>query len=194
MRRTKSFAATSCAVAQLSESGVSDPLPPALRAAALPLCKGINILDASRSRDGELTPRLGQGGVAARSRKFRAATLASRRRGGWFNYRLIGGLNQPPRPLHQRWLRGIFLDVASTPPWPGVLPNGLGRANSPPWIRRVAAPRKKISRSLHVGRGRARSASAIARSMKSGSLKPPIICSWTNHPVRSTKGGFAPFA
>jgi len=63
-------------------------------------------------------PRLGQGGVAARSRKFREATLASRRRGGLFNYRLIGGLNKPPRPLHQRRLRGIILDVPSTPPWP----------------------------------------------------------------------------
>ena len=29
------------------------------------------------------------------------------------------GITQPPRPLHQRWLRVIFLDVASTPPWKG---------------------------------------------------------------------------
>src|SRR5205814_539443 len=28
-------------------------------------------------------------------------------------------VNQPPRPLHQRRLRGIFLSVASTPPWEG---------------------------------------------------------------------------
>src|SRR5262245_12029526 len=76
-------------------------------------------------------PRLGQGGVAARSRKFREATLASRRRGGSFNYRLIGGLNQPPRPLHQRRLRDIFLDVASTPPWAkaGNTPPQTGRPN-----------------------------------------------------------------
>jgi hypothetical protein len=26
---------------------------------------------------------------------------------------------QPPRPLHQRWLRDIFIDVASTPPVSG---------------------------------------------------------------------------
>src|SRR5262245_60334589 len=89
----------------------------------LPLQKGNNILDASSrfiapSSLRRRIPRLGQGGVAARSRKFREATLASRRRGGSFNYRLIGGLNEPPRPLHQRRLRGIFLDVASTPPWP----------------------------------------------------------------------------
>jgi hypothetical protein len=38
---------------------------------------------------------------------------------GWLvQLPIIGGLNQPPRPLHQRRLRGIFIDVASTPPWP----------------------------------------------------------------------------
>src|SRR5688572_33419800 len=67
-----------------------------------------------RSVSVEDIPLLRKGGVAARSRRFREATLASRRRGGWFEYRLIGGLNEPPRPLHQRRLRDIFL--MSRPP------------------------------------------------------------------------------
>src|SRR5258705_10019343 len=35
-------------------------------------------------------------------------------RGGWFNYRLIGDLNQPPRLRELRWLRKIFL-IAQPP-------------------------------------------------------------------------------
>src|SRR5258705_3148901 len=84
------------------------------------------------------TPLLSQGGVAARSRRLRAATLASRRRArsasatarsmrsGWFKPRIIGGLNQPPRPLPQRWLRAIFL--MSRPP---LLGQGGELGNSP---------------------------------------------------------------
>ena len=53
-----------------------------------------------------------QGGVAARSRKLRAATLASRRRGGF----PIEAKGKPPRPLPTGRLRDIFLEVASTPP------------------------------------------------------------------------------
>src|SRR5688572_29281109 len=55
-----------------------------------------------------------QGGVAARSRRFREATSASRRRGGWFKSPIIGSLNQPPRPLPIRWLRDFCL--RSRPP------------------------------------------------------------------------------
>src|SRR4029434_9376567 len=57
-------------------------------------------------------PLLSGGGVAARSRKV-AKPHQPRRRGGagqkipW---------PTPPRPLHQRMLRDIFLVVASTPP------------------------------------------------------------------------------
>jgi hypothetical protein len=37
---------------------------------------------------------------------------------GWCWSKINCGLNEPPRPLHQRWLRDIFIDVAATPPFP----------------------------------------------------------------------------
>src|SRR5215472_16385551 len=63
-----------------------------------------------------------QGGVSARSRKYREATFEradgvvgkfeKNRCAPWFVP------NHPVRSL-QRWLRGIFLKVAATPPWKG---------------------------------------------------------------------------
>src|SRR5437868_4374327 len=50
--------------------------------------------------------------------------LPLKARPGWFVQQpIIGGLNQPPRLRPLRWLRGIFLMGADTPPWPrrGVL-------------------------------------------------------------------------
>ena len=56
-------------------------------------------------------------------------------RGGSFNYELIGDLNQPPRPLHQRRLRIIFL--MSRPPL-------LGQGGEFPCFKRWAtAPAKR---------------------------------------------------
>src|SRR5689334_8656949 len=51
----------------------------------------------------------------------------------------------------------------------------MGMLLSPPWIRRGWLRIKKISRSDLNSRRRARSASATARSITSGSFKPPII-------------------
>src|SRR5262249_47434576 len=67
-----------------------------------------------KKSDESVIPRLGQGGVAATSRKMLRSLLVRSGRGGSFNYRLIGDLNQPPRPLHQRRLRIIFF--MSRPP------------------------------------------------------------------------------
>src|SRR5215813_14174874 len=47
-------------------------------------------------------------------------------------------LNEPPRPLHQRWLRGIFLDVASTPPLPRRGLRSTGTVRQQPQVRRGA--------------------------------------------------------
>ena len=52
---------------------------------------------------------------------------------------IIGSLNEPPRPLHQRLLRDIFLVVASTPPLP--------RRGLPPvatFLRRYAAKTESL--------------------------------------------------
>ena len=50
--------------------------------------------------------------MAARSRK--AAKLPQFAQTGWCGPGI--SLTTPPRPLHQRKLRDIFLDVAATPP------------------------------------------------------------------------------
>src|SRR5688572_11533659 len=55
-----------------------------------------------------------RGGCAIK--QISRSDLSSRRRGGWFKPPIIGSLNQPPRPLPERWLRDILLEVASTPP------------------------------------------------------------------------------
>src|SRR5262245_26735671 len=105
------------ALAPLQTRQAALPLVSWKEFASLPLTEG----ESRRRRQGvahtafpQLSNSPVQGGVAARSRKFREATLASRRRGGWFNYRLIGGLNQPPRPLHQGGFAASF--VMSRPP------------------------------------------------------------------------------
>ena len=107
------------------------------------------------------TPRLGQGGVDATSRKMQRSLLVRSGRGGSFNYRLIGNLNQPsldgcalsglrasPARLREfRLLRDIFL-IAQPPllsqggefPLFTIVP---GLSNSPlqPWLRSAAATR-----------------------------------------------------
>src|SRR5262249_25044923 len=80
-----------------------------------PVCRRFKVRWALHKKsDGSVIPRLGQGGVAATSRKMLRSLLVRSGRGGSFNYRLIGDLNQPPRPLHQRKLRLIFF--MSRPP------------------------------------------------------------------------------
>src|SRR5437867_11364369 len=64
-----------------------------------------------------------------------------------------------------------------------LLVNRNKRCDSPPWTRRGGCAIKKISRSHISSRRRARSASATARSIKSGWFKPPIIGS-LNEPPR----------
>jgi hypothetical protein len=46
---------------------------------------------------GQLGILLGEGGVDATVIKMSRSLLLRSGRGGWFNYRLIGGLNEPPR-------------------------------------------------------------------------------------------------
>jgi hypothetical protein len=53
-------------------------------------------------------------------------------------------LNEPPRPLLRRWLRGIFLYVASTPPFQGGELARLGFA------KRGLKPTTRYSISEHV--------------------------------------------
>jgi hypothetical protein len=66
-------------------------------------------------------PWLRRGGCAIK--KISRSDISSRRRGGWFKPPIIGSLTEPPRPLPLRRLRDIFLEVASTPPYPrrGIL-------------------------------------------------------------------------
>ena len=80
-------------------------------------------------------PSLEKEGWLRPSSRFREASSAGRRRGGWFTPPLIGSWNQPilmlraialalrARPLPKRWLRIFFPEVASTPPYPrrGIL-------------------------------------------------------------------------
>jgi hypothetical protein len=83
---------------------------------------------AMKFRSAEITPtnsvrglassRLGQGGVAAPIKKCREATVAGADGAVRSSHRFNRKLNEPPRPLHTMRLRVIFLDVASTPPWP----------------------------------------------------------------------------
>ena len=80
------------------------------------------------------------GGVAAPVRKKCEAPEAAQT-GWWFRFKNISVrlLEPPPRPLHQRKLRDICLDVASTPPgqagrWRGSAKYVLGaedRGGSP---------------------------------------------------------------
>src|SRR5256885_16768338 len=67
---------------------------------------------------GKASPLLGEGGVAAPLIKYREASLLGADGVVCSNHRLIGKLNQPPRPLQLRRLRDFFIDVASTPPLP----------------------------------------------------------------------------
>jgi len=61
-------------------------------------------------------PRPRRGGCATNQNAAKPHCSAQT---GWLvQLPIIGGLNQPPRPLHQRKLRGIFIDVAATPPLP----------------------------------------------------------------------------
>src|SRR5262249_31106990 len=65
--------------------------------------------------------------------KCREVSSAAER--GWFvQLPIIGGLNEPPRPLHQRWLRDIFLDVAATPPLPRRGLHSPARFRLRPWL------------------------------------------------------------
>ena len=75
-------------------------------------------------------PWLRRGGCAIN--QISRSLLSRRRRGGSFKPSNHRKLNQPPRPLHQRRLRGIFITVASTPPWPrrGVPVRNI----SPQWV------------------------------------------------------------
>jgi hypothetical protein len=52
--------------------------------------------------------------VDATSSKISRSHLGGSGRGGWFNYRLIHGLNQPPRLRELMWLREVFL-IAQPP-------------------------------------------------------------------------------
>ena len=58
-------------------------------------------------------PHMRRGGCAVKKKS--RSHLSPRRRGGVDKPNTFCGPT-PPRPLHQRWLRSIFLDVASTPP------------------------------------------------------------------------------
>src|SRR6187399_2577216 len=60
------------------------------------------------------SPLLGQGGVDATLIKMSRSLLCWSGRGGSFNYRLFGGLNQPPRLRGTRRLREILL-IAQPP-------------------------------------------------------------------------------
>jgi hypothetical protein len=66
----------------------------------------------------EIFPAVGEAGWLHLLRKCRDASLAGADGPVCSSHRLIGTLNEPWRPLHQRWRRGIFLNVASTPPYP----------------------------------------------------------------------------
>ena len=55
------------------------------------------------------SPFLSKGGVAATSTKMLRSLLGWSGRGGWFNNRLFGGLNEPPRLRRLRRLREILL-------------------------------------------------------------------------------------
>src|SRR5215471_3019250 len=59
-----------------------------------------------------------QGGVDATSGKMPRSLLVWSGRGGLFHYRLIGGLDEPPRLRPLRRLRIFLLMGAATPPWP----------------------------------------------------------------------------
>jgi hypothetical protein len=77
------------------------------------VAKGKRRVVAERQK--KAIPLLGKGGVAAPLIKCREASLDGADgvvRSTPDNRRL----NQPPRPLLQRRLRGIFITVASTPP------------------------------------------------------------------------------
>ena len=102
-----------------------------------------------RRRKG-IVPSLAKEGWLRPVRKYREASLAGRRRGGSFKVPINRRLNEPPRPLHERWLRAIFLDVASTPPLPRRgLSHSLYRWQMSklqglrPRLHSVAAPRLK---------------------------------------------------
>src|SRR5881409_1164472 len=56
--------------------------------------------------------------ISSRRRARSASAIARSLKKGWFKPPIIGRLNQPPRPLPIRMLRDIFLEVASTPPYP----------------------------------------------------------------------------
>ena len=72
--------------------------------------KGGDFVTIQHIGPGEQTfPALVKAGWLRPSNKCREATLAGRRRGGWFNLRI-------PRHASQRCLRRYLLDGASTPP------------------------------------------------------------------------------
>ena len=120
-----------------------------------------------RRRKG-IVPSLAKEGWLRPVRKYREASLAGRRRGGSFKVPINRRLNEPPRPLHERWLRAIFLGVASTPPLPRrglshslyrwqmskLQATGEARGNNidrtsghglRPWLQSCAAPRLRVS-------------------------------------------------
>src|ERR1041385_9510370 len=63
-------------------------------------------------------PLLGQGGVDATSTKISRSLLCWSGRGGWFNYRLFGGLIEPPRLRRSNEASRFLIGGAATPPWP----------------------------------------------------------------------------
>ena len=84
----------------------------------MPASIGNKILNQRKAVSSRASPLLGQGGVAAPVIKLREASSAGADGVVGSGNRSFGGWNEPPRPLQQRRLRGIFIDVASTPPWP----------------------------------------------------------------------------
>jgi hypothetical protein len=60
-------------------------------------CASPSLAGVVSQRQGEEIPLLGKGGVDATVIKTSRSLLCWSGRGGWFNYRLFGGLNQPPR-------------------------------------------------------------------------------------------------
>ena len=77
--------------------------------------------------------------------------------------------------------RAKYFGRSKSPPWPGVLPNGSSGAIPLLGEGGVAA------RSIRFREASLVRADGVVRS------NHRIIGSWTNHPVRSSKGGFAAF-
>src|SRR6185436_3655950 len=82
------------------------------------------------------SPLLGKGGVDATSTKMLRSHLYWSGRGGSFNYRLIGGLNEPPRLRRAKEASRHLINGAATPPWlRRGMANSRGAEKAPARIR-----------------------------------------------------------